>query len=489
MSESRDKIYACENIGDMESNYYTIITGDNASGKSSLLSKSVNAFLFVGKNENYLDPTIELTIDSADRPAKIIALCNSRFDKFTSTNVLNKSSKNRGLKYNAASYIHPTVDPNYRKGIASIVDSCIKNSLIKFHNKDNELSKNINEAMGMFGLQSHIHLKCTYDTKDIKYILEMFHYLSNGLAKLSNGCIVIGKKNTPLKSDLLNSRESSLDDAIEKMWVKIKDSELDNLIDILLMVDAEKIDEKYLDDIYYSISDRKIYSERKKIVFDIDNLNVITYLFILNVFSVVDFQVMHTNSQKEVSITSLSSGQQTLFGHAIVLSCHTEKNCLICIDEPENSLHPEWQLNFMRFFSLLFPINLESHILIATHSPQIISGMQFSNGCILSLESAMVNNKAQPKNRHKPQALNEYREQSADKQLTGIFKSPGHKNDFIIRKLVLILSKEARGLSLSIVDYNFIDEVKNLVNQDRIPDGDPVRLLLEQILSFQKVKK
>ncbi|MDM7109746.1 ATP-binding protein, partial [Klebsiella pneumoniae] len=86
------------------------------------------------------------------------------------------------------------------------------------------------------------------------------------------------------------------------------------------------------------------------------------------------------------------------------------------------------------------------------------------------------------------QPLKIYREQSADKQLTGVFKSPGYKNDFIIRKLLLILSKASKKINLTKNDNEFISEIDILFEKKRIPEGDPVQLLLKQVLSFQKAR-
>ena len=44
MNDSRDKVRVHDFSEDSHNNYYTILTGDNASGKSSLLSKAINSF-------------------------------------------------------------------------------------------------------------------------------------------------------------------------------------------------------------------------------------------------------------------------------------------------------------------------------------------------------------------------------------------------------------------------------------------------------------
>jgi len=73
----------------------------------------------------------------------------------------------------------------------------------------------------------------------------------------------------------------------------------------------------------------------------------------------------------------LSSGEQ----HILILFYHLlfciEHNTLVLIDEPELSLHVEWQRDFIdtlnKVISLQKNYKIEIQILIATHSPQIIS--------------------------------------------------------------------------------------------------------------------
>ena len=492
MNESRDKVSVYDTKEDTFNNYYTIITGDNASGKSSLLSKAINFFLFENKKDDYLEPAINLSSLSEKKPSKIIALCNSRFDKFTSNTVFNKKL-NQKTNTSSMFYIHPEINDNSRKGIAGIVDQCLKNSLRHKNIRGYQSYLGVNEAFMMFGLQPLLHLKCNVHTQNINYILSVLESLINGsMAVSADGIIKVKKNKSPL-SEELKDRDENLDEAIKFIWSEINnDSNPYHIFDILLMLHEGKFTAENIGDIYFSIADGRIYSESKNLFSEFTDIDVIKLLFILDVFNVYDFQVMHLNSSKEVSISSLSSGQRTLFGHAIVLSSFVEDNCMICIDEPENSLHPEWQLNFMRFISLLCPDSLEGHILIATHSPQIISGMQFDNGCVLSLSSRdsfepitlRKDNKHDDKRFYELQPLKIYREQSADKQLTGVFKSPGFKNDFIIRKLLLILSKSSKNINLTKPDHEFIDEIFILIEKNRIPEGDPVQLLLKQIHSF-----
>lgn len=71
----------------------------------------------------------------------------------------------------------------------------------------------------------------------------------------------------------------------------------------------------------------------------------------------------------------MSSGELSLLATAFFLNSEIKNDSILLIDEPENSLHPEWQLNYLSRLKDLFPYsNFECHI--ATHSPMIISGSQ-----------------------------------------------------------------------------------------------------------------
>lgn len=79
---------------------------------------------------------------------------------------------------------------------------------------------------------------------------------------------------------------------------------------------------------------------------------------------------------KTFPITESSSGELSLISAAIFISANLERSGVknyVLIDEPENSLHPEWQRQYIENLDNLFSYyNIEYHI--ATHSPMILSG-------------------------------------------------------------------------------------------------------------------
>lgn len=69
----------------------------------------------------------------------------------------------------------------------------------------------------------------------------------------------------------------------------------------------------------------------------------------------------------------LSSGEQTLISTHLFVKSNSNRINTIFIDEPENSLHPEWQRRYVEMLHMALGYN-EVKIILATHSPILVSG-------------------------------------------------------------------------------------------------------------------
>ncbi len=78
-----------------------------------------------------------------------------------------------------------------------------------------------------------------------------------------------------------------------------------------------------------------------------------------------------TDDGKSLSPTNLSSGEQHELVLLYELLFKVKPNSLILIDEPELSLHVEWQVQFLKDLQEITQLS-NIDVLIATHSPDII---------------------------------------------------------------------------------------------------------------------
>jgi predicted ATPase len=86
-----------------------------------------------------------------------------------------------------------------------------------------------------------------------------------------------------------------------------------------------------------------------------------------------DVEICLVKKGERLPVLGASSGELTLLTSFIFISAHIDKQTVILIDEPENSLHPKWQIEYIKNLISLFYF-YQPKIVIATHSPLIING-------------------------------------------------------------------------------------------------------------------
>ena len=97
--------------------------------------------------------------------------------------------------------------------------------------------------------------------------------------------------------------------------------------------------------------------------------------------------VFCNSSGKEFDINGLSSGEKQLFVRALSVKMVKANNSIILIDEPEISLHPKWQQRIVKVYE---KIGKNNQVIIATHSPHILSSVGKESAFLLSKENNQV---------------------------------------------------------------------------------------------------
>lgn len=70
-----------------------------------------------------------------------------------------------------------------------------------------------------------------------------------------------------------------------------------------------------------------------------------------------------------------SSGQISILTVFLSVAAHLRDGSLVLIDEPETSLHPEWQSRYINLMREVFSDFSGCHFVFSTHSPLIVADM------------------------------------------------------------------------------------------------------------------
>lgn len=152
-----------------------------------------------------------------------------------------------------------------------------------------------------------------------------------------------------------------------------------------LMIDVQAIDDAEIAQKYRTESEDVIINQRRKILsnermnrfkksfdFMFDDLK---YKSIENVEG--HKEIFFERGKDKISIDNLSSGEKQIIyrGGFLLKDQKALEEPIVLIDEPEISLHPEWQKKILNFYKKIFK-NSEnvqtSQIFVVTHSPFII---------------------------------------------------------------------------------------------------------------------
>ena len=178
---------------------------------------------------------------------------------------------------------------------------------------------------------------------------------------------------------------------------------------------------------------------------------------------------------EKISYRDLSSGETSFLTLGLFLLIFLENDSIICIDEPEINLHPEWQSQVINFLNNVFQKFNQCHFFIATHAPQIISGASGENIYIHNLE------------RNTSQNINNIRNRSSDFQLSAVFNFPGNNNEYLIRKLIIVLNKlnTEENFHLDLESQEILRNIEVLINNKKIHEDDKVFVLFNLIKSYR----
>lgn len=420
-----------------KSNIFTVVIGKNGVGKSRLLSNIAKTATKESKAK------YGIYGENLNHAPLVVAVSTSPFDKFPNP----RRRTEPGLSNYR--YVGIRGDSFYASSSAvSLISSAAKGLLSK-------LITNQNDA----------DLASVFRALDFRHRAE-FIFKPSFIDTQKSSYAIDGIANDSLRIELnILQRESNI--YIDERYHPIL--ERLNLADRIKTVHYIKVLQKYL--VYKKALELHVDFLTNASTFDgrlsdQEDIAAILHLMNLGLIRLMDIR-LEKRTYGPLSLKRASSGEQCLFLLILGIAGHIENGSLILIDEPEISLHPKWQEEFMMLLETSFYRYQNCQFIVATHSPQIISRLSHKNAFITSLS----NNQLYPSQ--------DFHNKSADFQLAELFGAPGRMNEYISRISFNLLAKlRARKSTNNEIDE---DARKLFELQQDLDQDDPLFALIESI--------
>jgi predicted ATPase len=198
----------------------------------------------------------------------------------------------------------------------------------------------------------------------------------------------------------------------------------------------------------------------------IEELSLIRHLQKLDLLSSASL-TFKKNQGSIIDSSDLSSGEFHFLTTMIAIQSTIKNNSLILIDEPDTSLHPNWQMKYIHNLKHLFKKWNNSHFILATHSHFIISDLENDSSEVIGLKGSIPNIKVTSFN------FNTYG-WSPDEILYKVFELRTIRNHFFEYDLLQL----ANQLSSKQKDIDIIRSITDKFDKYTFSKEDPLNKLI-----------
>lgn len=433
-------------------NYFTVVIGNNGTGKSRFLRGIATEFRKKGKdryglfNEN----------SSGNEPSKLIAITTSLSDKFPQEYNFSRFDKESNLED-----YYCYLGPRGRVGGSSsraLMDRAISSLMAKSNNHD--LYHQYNEIFDYLEYEPVIKLE--YRLSIPKEFNELVGELSG--AELKSFI----RKRSEFRSGIRQGTYNKFLEFDDEYW-----SELANVYTYAIENDYLGGGRKFSFVINFSsenigrkgqvISSSELY--RYELFDDLRKLDLMKNMRVK----------LYKKGGGEFDYTDASSGEASILSTLIGLVPNLENDCLILIDEPEISLHPSWQYRYIELLDRLLKSVCGCHVIIATHSHFLISDLPNHRSSVVHFKTSKGNHIDVEYYKGDTNGM------SAEDILLNIFDLPSTRNYYlnaIVTELLELLAEGKKGNPRYIQLSQKIKEIKpNLKPID--PLFDVIQKLIE----------
>lgn len=202
--------------------------------------------------------------------------------------------------------------------------------------------------------------------------------------------------------------------------------------------------------------------------------NIEIYI-ILREIGLLQFDTFNVYRNEYFDFNNVSSGEFHFLSLFSSILSNIQENSLIIIDEPEISLHPNWQNKLLFTLSPIFKKYPNTQVIIASHSHLMVSSLKKSKSALISMKR--TENQIQIKNLEQLDTFG----WSAEQILFDVFGMVTDRNYYLSIKIQGIIDE----MSSLKPDANKVEKLKAELRDfdlKNLNDNDPMKLILKKIL-------
>lgn len=200
------------------------------------------------------------------------------------------------------------------------------------------------------------------------------------------------------------------------------------------------------------------------------DLTMISHLENLDIINLEGIRIQ--KSKSSLSINDISSGEYHLLNSLIGMFANITKDSLILIDEPEISLHPNWQMRYITFLKKVF-VNFSScHFILSTHSHFLVSDLEGKSSSVTALNRDSKTNELSAKILQGADTFG----WSAEDVLFRVFSVKSARNHYFEMAVADLLNL----LAIKSKDFKKINEILEELKAISISENDPLNELISE---------
>ncbi|PWB22594.1 AAA family ATPase [Flavobacterium sp. HTF] len=304
---------------DLKTNHFTVIVGNNGTGKSRLLGSIAKALKndFRSRNSKYFYFS---KFEKSTESPKIISVSNSLNDKFPGDGS-DSSFRTNTLEYSNLNYVYLGTRTRFGSNNRILIRRAIDILLENYSNK--------------FVAKCYRHI---FDYLDFHPIIKLDYNIGS-----INRMLDLNRDKKIIKNDLLhfiNDRSSngSVNNVIYNNFLEKYEHRLDEICDFINNLNEKK---DFSLEINFSDSNIKKIDKNNSIYEeDLKSYEILNLLRKLNVIRSFDILLYKKDTNRSFNINDASSGEASILITLIGLTPLIVDNSCVLIDEPEISLHP-----------------------------------------------------------------------------------------------------------------------------------------------------